>query len=140
MDCEALKRCGDCKQSKPDESFLAGKKKRVSSLCASCRAKRAKRHASEYYRTMDPDKRHTLTHRKRAEAAGVTHEPYSRIAILIRWGYSCAYCWAYGAHHLDHVTPLKLGGADVESNIVPACQSCNLRKGARSLAEWATLP
>jgi 5-methylcytosine-specific restriction endonuclease McrA len=85
---------------------------------------------------MDPDKRHTLTHRKRAEAAGVDHVPYSRAAILARWCWLCAYCDAR-ARHLDHVIPLKLGGADAEHNIVPACQNCNLRKGALSLADWA---
>jgi 5-methylcytosine-specific restriction endonuclease McrA len=87
---------------------------------------------------MDPDKRHTLTHRKRAEAAGVDHVPYSRAAILARWRWLCAYC-DERARHLDHVIPLKLGGADVESNIVPACADCNLRKGAKSLAEWAEM-
>jgi 5-methylcytosine-specific restriction endonuclease McrA len=63
-----------------------------------------------------------------------------RSAILARWRYVCCYCWAAGANHLDHVTPLKLGGADAERNIVPACADCNLRKGALSLADWALRP
>jgi 5-methylcytosine-specific restriction endonuclease McrA len=41
------------------------------------------------------------------------------------------------ATHLDHVEPLSKGGADVESNIVPACAPCNLSKGAKTLAEWS---
>ncbi|MFI2188009.1 HNH endonuclease [Streptomyces sioyaensis] len=61
---------------------------------------------------------------------------YSRTAILSRWRYACAYCGAH-ATHLDHVTPLSKGGADVESNIVPACAPCNLSKGAKTLAEWS---
>ncbi|MET9425626.1 HNH endonuclease [Streptomyces sp. NPDC006540] len=53
-----------------------------------------------------------------------------------RWGYGCAYC-PERATHLDHVIPLSKGGEDVESNMVPACQRCNLSKGAKTLAEWA---
>jgi 5-methylcytosine-specific restriction endonuclease McrA len=85
---------------------------------------------------LPPDKRHTLTHKRRAETYGVEHVEYSRTAILERWGHACAYCGAH-ATHLDHVEPLSRGGTDTESNIVPACQTCNLSKGAKTLAEWA---
>lgn len=101
-----------------------------------CRRKKAAQHAQNYYRRMAPDKRHTLTHKRRAESYGVTHVPYSRTAILARWGHRCAYCGGV-ATHLDHVEPLSKGGTDTESNIVPACQHCNLSKGAKTLAEWA---
>lgn len=84
---------------------------------------------------MTPDKRNTLTMRKRAEAYGVRSEPYSRIAILARWRNRCCYCDARAAH-LDHVHPLSRGGEDIESNVVPACEHCNLSKGAKTLAEW----
>lgn len=55
---------------------------------------------------------------------------------MVRWRGRCAYCDAL-AEHLDHVHPLSKGGADAEHNIVPACQKCNLSKGAKTLAEWA---
>jgi 5-methylcytosine-specific restriction endonuclease McrA len=35
------------------------------------------------------------------------------------------------------VHPISRGGADRESNIVPACTACNLSKGAKTLADWA---
>lgn len=54
---------------------------------------------------------------------------------MARWGYACCYCDA-PAEHLDHVVPLSAGGADVAHNVVPACEPCNLDKGARSLADW----
>ncbi|MFJ4960967.1 HNH endonuclease [Streptomyces sp. NPDC088729] len=85
---------------------------------------------------MSPDKRHEVTHKRRAEVYGVAHVAYSRTAVLVRWGYACAYC-GERATHLDHVVPLSKGGEDVESNILPACQTCNLSKGAKTLAEWA---
>lgn len=130
-----------CGKAKADPSFLAGsgKRQRVSSACTDCRREAAKQHVQRFYRRLPPDERHTLTHKKRAIAAGVAHEAYSRTEVLQRWRYQCCYC-DNRATHLDHVIPLKLGGDDMASNIVPACASCNLRKGARSLADWAFTP
>lgn len=73
--------------------------------------------------------------RRRAENYGVRSEEYSRTAVMARWDYKCVYCDGR-AQHLDHVHPLSRGGEDVERNIVPACQKCNLSKGAKTLAEW----
>lgn len=130
------KTCDDCGSEKPFEEFLATKKRRESSLCNACRKRRAARHRKNYYRNLPPDKRHTLTHKRRAEAAGVRHVEYSREAIAARWRDKCAYCDG-PFQHLDHVTPISRGGEDVESNMVPACAACNLSKGALTLAEWA---
>ncbi|MFD7257804.1 HNH endonuclease [Streptomyces sp. NPDC059874] len=104
--------------------------------CAACRKRRQKAHIKNFYRRLPPDKRHELTHKKRAEAYGVEHVPYSRTDIMRRWGYRCAYCDAR-ATHLDHVHPLSKGGADKESNMLPACARCNLSKGAKTLEEWS---
>lgn len=130
-----MKACRDCGQRKPADAFLAGKAKRPSSCCAPCRKKRADAHRRNYYAKLPVDKRNTLTMKKRAEAYGVEHVPYSRVDIMRRWGYRCAYCDAR-ATHLDHVQPLSRGGADAAHNIVPACAPCNLSKGAKTLAEW----
>ncbi|MER8014256.1 HNH endonuclease [Streptomyces griseoluteus] len=104
--------------------------------CKPCRDKRRRGYIKNYYRKLPPDKRHELTHKRRAKSYGVEHEAYSRTAIMRRWAYRCAYCDAR-ATHLDHVHPLSKGGADKESNMVPACAGCNLSKGAKTLAEWA---
>ncbi|WP_405000646.1 HNH endonuclease [Kitasatospora cathayae] len=127
--------CELCGREKPAEDFLAGKARKPSRACQACRNKRRAAHVKNYYRRLSPDKRHTVTHKRRAEAYGVEHVEYSRTAILRRWRYRCAYC-DERATHLDHVVPLARGGADAESNVVPACASCNLSKGAKTLAEW----
>lgn len=127
--------CRLCGRGRPAEQFVTSKGK-PSSACSSCRRKAQQQHIKNFYRRLSPDERHRLTHKRRAESYGVEHVAYSRTAILVRWGYLCAYCGDL-AEHLDHVVPLSKGGDDIESNIVPACAPCNLSKGAKTLAEWA---
>jgi 5-methylcytosine-specific restriction endonuclease McrA len=133
---EAVKVCRLCGRGKPASEFLAGKDKKPSSACATCRRKRQAQHIRRHYARLSPDERHRITHKRRAEGYGVEHVAYSRTAILKRWKFACAYCGGL-AEHLDHVEPLSKGGTDVEANILPACAACNLSKGAKTLAEWA---
>jgi 5-methylcytosine-specific restriction endonuclease McrA len=88
------------------------------------------------WRANNPDRVSELRARRRARKASVPHEPYSRDDIFARWSSACAYCDA-PATALDHVTPIALGGADAEWNLVPACTPCNSSKGAKTLADWA---
>jgi 5-methylcytosine-specific restriction endonuclease McrA len=132
-----LRACRQCGRTKPVAEFIAGKAKRNASNCSTCRRKNAADHRRKYYASLPPDKRHELTHRRRAEDYGVEHVAYSRTAIMRRWRNACCYCNGV-ATHLDHVHPLAKGGADRESNMVPACARCNLSKGAKTLAEWST--
>jgi 5-methylcytosine-specific restriction endonuclease McrA len=100
-----------------------------------CRLCGRERPATEYVNSKGKPSS-TLTHKRRAEDYGVEHVAYSRTEIFKRWHNACAYCGSW-ATHLDHVEPLSRGGADVESNMVPACAPCNLSKGAKTLAEWS---
>jgi len=76
-------------------------------------------------------------HRRRAiqvgaEIAGpVSTETYARILA----SGPCVYD-GRPAEHVDHVRPLSRGGAEHESNLVPACAKCNMSKNARLLTEW----
>lgn len=59
-----------------------------------------------------------------------------RKKILEKTNGHCAYCGcklAYNEMQIDHVTPLHNGGEDTESNMLPACRSCNHYKGSSSL-------
>ncbi|MES9510183.1 HNH endonuclease signature motif containing protein [Streptomyces sp. NPDC000609] len=47
----------------------------------------------------------------------------------------CVYCGAE-SRVMDHVIPFASGGADSPSNLVPACDSCNLSKGDTPLPQW----
>lgn len=59
-----------------------------------------------------------------------------RSAVVRRDGEQCRYCGDIsGPFHLDHVKPWSKGGRHVASNLVVACQACNLKKKDKSLKE-----
>lgn len=62
-----------------------------------------------------------------------------RRLVLHRSGHACEYCHLSQAgqeatFHIDHVTPVAVGGQTVADNLALACVSCSLRKGARQTA------
>lgn len=63
----------------------------------------------------------------------------SRIEKEVAGGSTCPYCGnGLGANwHADHIYPVKLGGLSSIQNMVAVCIDCNLKKGDRTLAEFA---
>lgn len=57
--------------------------------------------------------------------------------IKLRFHNACAYCGVPESSSMkltrDHLTPVTKGGLHTKENIVPACQPCNARKGAKLL-------
>lgn len=52
------------------------------------------------------------------------------IEIKTMYDHCCVYCGRQMERLTqDHLTPLSKGGAHTYSNVVPACQSCNSKKG-----------
>ena len=43
----------------------------------------------------------------------------------------CVYCGEIKTLEMDHIIPISKGGDHVKENIVPACRSCNAKKGDR---------
>jgi len=61
------------------------------------------------------------------------------LALLEGHEYRCAYCNADDlALLIEHRTPLSRGGEHTRSNIVPACEPCNLNKADKTDEEWET--
>lgn len=52
--------------------------------------------------------------------------------ILDAFNHCCAKCGSSENIHMDHVVPLARGGANSIDNVQPLCQTCNLRKGAKT--------
>ena len=73
-----------------------------------------------------------------SEECRVAAQPATRFLILNRDGFRCAYCGksAYGENaelHVDHIRPRGQGGEDVASNLITACQRCNIEKSTSIL-------
>lgn len=56
--------------------------------------------------------------------------------IVEVYGHRCAYCGArFDNLQIEHVIPISRGGGHTASNVVPACQKCNLKKSYRTPEE-----
>lgn len=68
----------------------------------------------------------------------LTHQEWKE--CLIFFGGECAYCGCTvrkGQRMTkDHLVPVSAGGNTIQSNIIPACPSCNSSKGAEDFKEW----
>lgn len=79
-----------------------------------------------------------LRRARQAAASGeVSFEDWC--GLLDRHGRRCAYCGAEGEPTVDHRTPLARGGSNRIDNLLPACRSCNLRKGTKDELEFRAL-
>lgn len=57
--------------------------------------------------------------------------------ILDKYNHSCYYCRRDGIPlEQEHKTPLVRGGKHSKDNVVPACRSCNARKGKQTEEEF----
>ncbi len=58
--------------------------------------------------------------------------PAQWTALKALYGQRCAYCRKKTKLTQDHVIPLIKDGNHTESNVVPACRSCNSKKGVKA--------
>ncbi|MEQ8897518.1 MAG: HNH endonuclease [Roseovarius sp.] len=58
---------------------------------------------------------------------------FTRFNLFLRDEFRCQYCGSKGELTFDHVVPRARGGITSWENVVAACSTCNLRKGAKSL-------
>lgn len=60
-----------------------------------------------------------------------------RFETFKRDGFACQYCGAHPPNvllHVDHIEAVSGGGTNDPDNLITACESCNLGKGAASLS------
>jgi 5-methylcytosine-specific restriction endonuclease McrA len=86
----------------------------------------------EVYRHTHPEKQLQWNTNRRARVKGAkgshTHAEWQ--SLLEASSFLCWYCGCSDKPLTrDHIIPLKLGGSNTISNIVPACRSCNSKKG-----------
>jgi 5-methylcytosine-specific restriction endonuclease McrA len=91
------------------------------------------------YRREHRDVRQRADARRHARKLGApgAHTTVEWIWLLQVWNWTCAYCGKAGvALQPDHRIPLALGGSNAIDNILPACPSCNQRKGLMNEDEF----
>lgn len=76
--------------------------------------------------------------RRGEENPDFTHQEWKE--CLIFFSGECAYCGGTPRKGQrltrDHLEPVSHGGRTIQSNIVPACGSCNSSKGAEDFRDW----
>jgi len=90
------------------------------------------------YRREHRDVRQGIGARRHARKFGApgSHTTADWIWLLQFWNWRCAYCGETGPLQPDHRVPLARGGSNAIENILPACRSCNQRKGLLSEDEF----
>ncbi len=150
MSNNTTRRCTKCKEYKP--ATLEYFYKARGGLCSYCKPckyaaircwqkahpekksiqnKRWQAAHPEVMRTIEQRRRA----RKRALPATLTAQEWDDLKA--KFDYRCAYCgkaWfeIEGVLEQEHVIPVTRGGAYTADNIVPACKSCNSKKGNRT--------
>lgn len=56
--------------------------------------------------------------------------------VQCMFDHRCAYCSKRTKLTQDHLIPISKGGNHTVDNVVPACASCNTKKGSKCLSEW----
>jgi 5-methylcytosine-specific restriction endonuclease McrA len=83
---------------------------------------------------------HTDNHKRRQRRLAVPFkwQPEDWQACLAAFGNCCEYCDAAVTLHQDHFIPLSDPACPgtIPTNMVPACQQCNLSKGSRHPHQW----
>jgi len=95
--------------------------------------------ATRAWRRANPEKRAHVQAARRAREIGApgSHTHAQWLALCAAWDRGCAYCGAGDVVLTrDHVVPLKRGGSNDISNILPACKPCNCKKGQLTADEF----
>jgi 5-methylcytosine-specific restriction endonuclease McrA len=154
---ESTKVCFRCNQELPITDFYTkiNGKFGLEPICKKCthdklieyrKTERYRDAASSYYHkeeTLDRLLAYQKTDKCKAAKARIATKRRAKIKILStltddewkeikrHYNYKCVYCGEKKLLTQDHIIPVSKGGHHIKENIVPACKSCNSKKGNR---------
>lgn len=83
----------------------------------------------------NPEKAKAIQHNRRAESVGKL-DPEKWKNRLDYYGGKCVYCNTENDITIEHRIPISRGGTNLPANLVPACKSCNCKKGTKTETEF----
>ena len=123
-------------RGKTEKGKERGRRKRERVRLNPARLAKRREHLHRYRASSKGQATHARRNLRRYQAALATDHPL----LSAEWGqilrehrYQCFYCkkGLKAGLTMDHVIPLAKGGRHVKENIVPACRSCNSKKGSK---------
>lgn len=143
------KKCARCGEIKPatieyfsKQYLLPNRFKVTCKTCANDYNRQWHKDNAEYHRAIsrqwkkDHPEQHRMNEQKRNATkrklpATLSQEQWEGMNVL--YNNSCAYCGQQSCSLVqEHILPIAQGGGYTANNIVPACKSCNSKKGART--------
>lgn len=154
---DGMRICPECTQDLPLEDFATDRRRfdGRSIYCTPCAVKRARiwrdanteayRASQDKWRINNPDNVLQVRHRRRARKLAAFVENVSRATLMDRDSWMCGICGGLIDHEakapeplspsIDHIVPLARGGQHSYANTQAAHLGCNVRKGAKLLAQ-----
>ena len=132
-------KCKVCVKTESAEYYAENRNKKLA-WHAKWRAENQekKRTSDAKWQKDNPGKRRAIKQRYRAKKRNAQGDCTAE-QLQARFDYhgnKCVYCDSTENLHADHQIPLSRGGTNFASNMVPACASCNLSKGAKTPEEF----
>lgn len=132
----------DVKNFGTDPRVADGLTRRCNTCAAEARKRRdiherdrPRQYKTEQYRETSRQSSLRYLARKAGAKGAFTLEEWQE--TLEDFNHRCAYCHKPSKRlHQEHMKALSRGGDDSRDNIVPACASCNSRKGTKPLVEF----
>lgn len=132
------KECTVCNEVKSIHDFYKRGNGGFYNYCKTCHIKKTNKYASD---NIEKTRKNRISReqRRRARKNELIND-FTKVEWLTCMKYfedKCAYCGGSdGKITQDHFTPVSKGGHYTESNIVPACFSCNTQKHNTLFPEW----
>ena len=90
------------------------------------------------WRARNPEKVSDQNHRRRSRKNFNGVFTISKKFLKNLYASTCLNCGSNQNITADHVIPISRGGRHSEGNLIPLCQSCNSKKGSKTITEWKT--